>query len=85
MLVDRLQYLPGNEIEGNQTLMIRAINGEEASTNLVVHLFVIGSEKFVPEQDGGLLPGFSSSLVMISLLGAATLSSGSPRTTKKTP
>ncbi len=85
MLVDRLQYLPGNEIEGNQTLMIRAINGEEASTNLVVHLFVIGSEKFVPEQDGGLLPGFSPSLVMISLLGAATLSSGSPRTTKKTP
>ena len=84
MLVDRLQYLPGNEIEGNQTLMIRAINGEEASTNLVVHLFVTGSEKFVPEQDGGLLPGFSSSLVMISLLGAATLASGSPRTTKKT-
>ena len=84
MLVDRLQYLPGNEIEGNQTLMIRAINGEEASTNLVIHLFVTGSEKFVPEQDGGLLPGFSTSLVMISLLGAATLASGSPRTIKKT-
>ena len=38
MLVDRIQYLPGNQIEGNQTLMVRAILDDDASTNLVVHV-----------------------------------------------
>ena len=50
MLLDRLQYLPGNQIEGNQTVMVRAILGDEASTNLVAHVFVLGSE---PENEGG--------------------------------
>ena len=44
MIIDRLKYLPGNQIEGNQTLMVRAILGEEASTNLVIQLFIDGSE-----------------------------------------
>jgi len=66
MIVDRLQYLPGNEIKGNQTLMVRAINGEEASTNLVVHLFVTESEKVTSEQDSTtLLPTL---VVLLSLL-----------------
>ena len=44
MLIDRLKYLPGNQIEGNQTLMVRSILNEEASTNLVVQLSVVGTE-----------------------------------------
>ena len=44
MIIDRLKYLPGNEIEGNQTLMIRSILDDEASTNLVVQLSIIGSQ-----------------------------------------
>ena len=44
MLIDRLKYIPGNQIEGNQTLMVRSILNEEASTNLVVQLSVVGTE-----------------------------------------
>jgi len=57
MLVERLQYLPGNEIEGNQTVMARAILGDEASTNLVAHVFVLGSEPLAQEADDGTMMG----------------------------
>jgi subtilisin family serine protease len=44
MFVDRLQYLPGNQIEGNQTLILRAILDDSSSTNLAIHLFITESE-----------------------------------------
>ena len=33
LLVDRLQYLPNNTIEGSQVILVRAISGAESSTN----------------------------------------------------
>ena len=38
MLVDRLKYLPGNSIEGNQTLMVRALKEASSSANVVTYL-----------------------------------------------
>ncbi len=38
MLVDRLKYLPGNSIEGNQTLMVRALKDASSSANVVTYL-----------------------------------------------
>ncbi|MEE2650954.1 MAG: hypothetical protein VX571_05555, partial [Candidatus Thermoplasmatota archaeon] len=62
MLVERLKYLPGNEIEGNQTVMARAILGDEASTNLVAHVFVLGSEPMAEEAD-------ERSMMMVAVVG----------------
>jgi len=76
MIVDRLRYLPGNEIEGNQTLMVRAISGENASTNLVIHLFIVGSEKLVSETDSmDLLPilVIALSILVVVLLTLLTV------------
>ena len=73
MLVDRLQYLPGNQIEGNQTVMVRAILDDDASTNLVIHLYVLGSESKDPQAAPGFIPGFPAVLVSVSLIGAALL------------
>ncbi len=57
MLIDRLRYLPGNQIEGNQTLMVRSILNEEASTNLVVQLSVVGTESIeTVSEEGSLMP-----------------------------
>jgi len=73
MLVDRIQYLPGNQIEGNQTVMVRAILDDAASTNLVAHVSVIGSEPQNEQEAPGFTPGFVSMLAALSLLGAALL------------
>ena len=73
MLVDRIQYLPGNQIEGNQTLMVRAILDDDASTNLVVHVSILGSEPKDSQKAPGFTPGFSSMLAGLSLLGTAML------------
>ena len=62
MLVDRLQYLPGNQIEGNQTVMVRAILGDDASTNLVAQVFVLGSE---PVYTSGAGDSVNSALVPV--------------------
>jgi len=57
MLIDRLRYLPGNQIEGNQTLMVRSILNEEASTNLVVQLSVVGTESIeTVSEEASLMP-----------------------------
>ena len=71
MLVERLQYLPGNEIEGNQTVMARAILDDEASTNLVEHLFVLGSEPMVEDPDERSMMGVA--VVGLSLTVALLL------------
>ena len=73
MLVDRLQYLPGNQIEGNQTVMVRAILDDDASTNLVVHVSILVSEPKDSQEDPGFTPGFTSMLDGLSLLGTAML------------
>ena len=73
MLVDRLQYLPGNQIEGNQTVMVRAILDDDASTNLVAHVSIIVSEPKDSQKSPGFTPGFASVIAVVSLLGAAML------------
>ena len=73
MLVDRLQYLPGNQIEGNQTVMVRAILDDDASTNLVAHVSIIVSEPQDSQKSPGFTPGFASVVAVASLLGAAML------------
>ena len=73
MLVDRRQYLPGNQIEGNQTVMVRAILDDDASTNLVAHVSIIVSEPKDSQKSPGFTPGFASVIAVASLLGAAML------------
>lgn len=75
MLVDRLQYLPGNQIEGNQTLMFRAILGADASTNLVTHVFLLNADDNKANQDRGL-SGFTSVMGIISIIGTAVIIAG---------
>ena len=77
MLVDRLQYLPGNQIEGNQTVMVRAILGDDASTNLVAQVFVLGSEPVFTSGAGdsvnsALVPVLS--MIVVFLVVMLTLS-----------
>jgi subtilisin family serine protease len=52
LLVDRLQYLPNNTIEGSQVILVRAISGAESSTNLATAIYIVGEEK-VQESGGG--------------------------------
>ena len=73
MLVDRLQYLPGNQIVGNQTVMVRAILDDDASTNLVAHVSILGSEPKDSQKASGFTPGFASAVAGVSLIGAAML------------
>jgi len=77
MLVDRLQYLPGNQIEGNQTVMVRAILGDDASTNLVAQVYVLGSEPVFTSGSGesvnsALVPVLS--MIVVVLVGMLTVS-----------
>ena len=79
MFVDRLKYLPGNTIEGNQTLMVRALVGDNSSANVVTHLHIMGSEK-APDTSGesgflstGLIVGGLSFLLFLSIAAAVVL------------
>jgi hypothetical protein len=65
MLLDRLRYLPGNEVTGNQTIMMRAIVGDNASTNAVVHLHVMGETAISATEETG---GFAGLLVLLTSL-----------------
>jgi len=57
MFVDRLKYLPGNEIEGNQTLLIRAIKNTNSSANEVVHIQIMGNTEMpTTNEDSPSLP-----------------------------
>jgi subtilisin family serine protease len=60
MFVDRLKYLPGNEIEGNQTLLIRAIKNTNSSANEVVHIQIMGNTEIptITEDSPSLPFGF---------------------------
>ena len=73
LLVDRLRFLPNNTVEGDQVILVRAIAGDEASTNLAVAIHVMGEEK-IEANDGddslmGLLVGVLALMVLV-LLGA---------------
>ena len=79
MFVDRLKYLPGNTVEGNQTLMVRALVGSNSSANIVTHLHIMGSEKAPTDSKDsgflstGLIVGGLSFLLFLSLGAAAVL------------
>jgi hypothetical protein len=78
MFVDRLKYLPGNTIEGNQTLMVRALQNTNSSANVVTHLHIMGSEKAIVQEDSeflstGMIVGGLSVLLFISLAAAIVL------------
>ena len=69
LLVDRLQYLPNNTVEGNQVLLVRAITEDRASTNLAVDITIVGEEKIEVSSNGSsnmaLITGLLSILVII--------------------
>ncbi len=73
LLVDRLQYLPNNTVEGDQVLLVRAITNEKSSTNLAVDIHIIGDEKISSEDSSSsnnvILIGILSVLVLILFAG----------------
>ena len=73
LLVDRLQYLPNNTVEGDQVLLVRAITNEKSSTNLAVDIHIIGDEKIISEDISSsntvILVGILSVLVLILFAG----------------
>ncbi len=77
MFVDRLQYLPGNQIEGNQTLMVRAILEDTSSTNLIVHLYITESatseDSSTSESNMKFLVSMLGFIIILLLLIISTL------------
>ncbi len=79
MFVDRLKYLPGNTVDGNQTLMVRALIGSNSSANVVTHLHIMGSEKAPDALESssflstGVIVGGLSFLLILSLAAAVVL------------
>tara|TARA_A100001388_G_scaffold46689_1_gene30686 strand:+ start:751 stop:2766 length:2016 start_codon:yes stop_codon:yes gene_type:complete len=71
LLVDRLRFLPNNTVEGDQVILVRAISGDEASTNLAVGIHIMGEEKVtLSDSDNsliGILVGILALLVLILL------------------
>ena len=69
LLVDRLKFLPNNTVEGHQVILVRAIAGDKASTNLAVGIHIMGDEKIETlESEGsllGLLVGLLALLVLV--------------------
>tara|TARA_B110000444_G_scaffold169846_1_gene158747 strand:- start:74 stop:1627 length:1554 start_codon:yes stop_codon:yes gene_type:complete len=69
LLVDRLQYLPNNTVEGDQVLLVRAITNEKSSTNLAVDIHIIGDEKVLSKSSdsgvSGIIIGVLSLLVLV--------------------
>ena len=73
LLVDRLRFLPNNTIEGEQVILVRAISGDESSTNLAVGIHVMGEEKMAESGGAGSLMGLivgMLALLVLALLGA---------------
>ena len=74
--VDRLKYLPGNSISGNQTLMVRALSGTNASANVVVDLHIMGDTKLTTQTDEGGMSGViigGLSFLVVLLTGAVII------------
>ena len=71
LLVDRLQYLPNNTIEGTQVILVRAISGASSSTNLATSIYISGEEKVESSDEAGSMSGIlivGLSLIIIILL-----------------
>ena len=72
LLVDRLRFLPNNTVEGDQVILVRAIAGDEASTNLAVGIHIMGEEKIVESDSGssimGVIVGILALLVLVLLV-----------------
>ncbi|MAR42380.1 MAG: hypothetical protein CMA43_04270 [Euryarchaeota archaeon] len=71
LLVDRLKYLPNNSIEGDQVILVRAISGDEASTNLAANIHISGEEKIEEGEEEGSIAGIlvgALSLIILLLL-----------------
>ena len=71
LLVDRLQYLPNNTIEGTQVILVRAISGASSSTNFATAIHISGEEKVEKSDEGGSMSGIligGLSLIVIILL-----------------
>ena len=75
LLIDRLRFLPNNTIEGEQVILVRAISGDQASTNLAVGIHIMGEEKIITTSTNnslmGLIVGILAFLVLV-LLSALT-------------
>ena len=73
LLVDRLQYLPNNTVEGEQVLLVRAITNDKSSTNLAVDINIVGAEKIDSESEissnSSIIIGILSILVLILFTG----------------
>ena len=73
LLVDRLQYLPNNTVEGEQVLLVRAITNDKSSTNLAVDINIVGAEKIESESEASsnssIIIGILSILVLILFTG----------------
>ena len=74
----RDRYLPGNTIEGNQTLMVRALQGTNSSANVVTHLHIMGSEKAAVQEESefittGMIVGGLSFLLILAIASAIVL------------
>ena len=69
LLVDRLRFLPNNTVEGDQVILVRAISGDQASTNLAVGISIMGEEKIETSSSESdnltLIIGLLSTLVII--------------------
>ena len=74
LLVDRLQYLPNNTVEGEQVLLVRAITNDKSSTNLAVDINIVGAEKRAysvseASSNSSIIIGILSILVLILFTG----------------
>ncbi|MEK9805390.1 MAG: S8 family serine peptidase [Euryarchaeota archaeon] len=71
LLVDRLRFLPNNTVEGDQVILVRAISGDQASTNLAIGIHIMGEEKIVQSDSDnslmGLVVGILALLVLVLL------------------
>jgi hypothetical protein len=71
LLVDRLRFLPNNTVEGDQVILVRAISGDQASTNLAIGIHIMGEEKIVQSDSEnsimGLVVGILALLVLVLL------------------
>ena len=71
LLVDRLRFLPNNTVEGEQVILVRAISGDQASTNLAIGILIIGEEKTTQSDSEssfmGIVVGILTLLVLVLL------------------
>ena len=74
-IVERLAYLPGNPIEGNQTLLLRSIKGNNASTISTLQIHVTGDTPVsydVESGDNSVLIIFLISIIVVLITALAT-------------